>query len=186
MEEVSDEDIAKKAQDGDTESFGILVDRYEMKILRYARKFLLDSQEAEDCVQEVFIKSYVNIRSFDAKRKFSSWLYRIAHNEFINAIKKKSKSPLGFFDMEEFFPNIPSKERADDKINEKEIKDMLEKCLGAINPKYREVLILYYIEGFDYKTIADILRVPVSTVSARIRRGKMSAKKQCEKQQFSL
>ena len=97
MMNKTDEEIARRAQEGDIESFGLLVGRYEAKITRYAGKFLLNNEDAKDLAQEVFIKAYVNIQSFDANRKFSSWLYRIAHNEFINAIRKRSWSRFSIF-----------------------------------------------------------------------------------------
>ena len=95
--ECGDEEIARRVQEGDIESFGLLVGRYEAKITRYAGKFLLNGEDDKDLAQEVFIKAYVNIQSFDANRKFSSWLYRIAHNEFINAIRKRSWSRFSIF-----------------------------------------------------------------------------------------
>ena len=94
MEKETDEAIATRVQKGDSEAFGQLVERYEEKLMRYARKFLRDPDDAKDIVQEVFIKSYQNIQSFDATRRFSPWIYRIAHNEFVNAIKKRSRGPV--------------------------------------------------------------------------------------------
>ena len=91
MPKKTDEETVLQVQDGDTESFGILVERYEAKMMRYAHRFLFGYHDAEDLMQEVFIKAYTNIQSFDTKRRFSSWLYRIAHNEFINAIKRKDQ-----------------------------------------------------------------------------------------------
>lgn len=173
---LSDEEVARRVQSGQIESFGRLVKRYEDKMLRYAKKFLFNYHETEDLVQEVFIKAYVNIRSFDASRKFSSWLYRIAHNEFINAIKKKGKEPVPFFDLDTLLPHLVSRDNADDKADRREIREMLEKCLGKLSPKYREPLILYYLEGLNYREIADILRAPVSTVGIRLKRGREKMK----------
>ncbi len=108
----TDEEIAKSVQGGDTAKFGTLVERYEAKMLRYARKFLFGYQDSEDMVQEVFLKAYTNIQGFDANRKFSSWLYRIAHNEFLNAIKKKGREPLPFFDPDTIFPHPVARDNA--------------------------------------------------------------------------
>src|SRR3954470_6961664 len=85
----TDEQIALAVQSGRSEKFGELVERYEAKLLRYARKFLLDPEDAQDIVQDIFIKAYENLQSFDATRRFSPWIYRIAHNEFVNALKKR-------------------------------------------------------------------------------------------------
>lgn len=177
----TDEEIASLVQSGDNEIFGVLVERYEEKILRYARRFLLKS-EAEDIVQEVFIKAYVNIKSFDTKRKFSPWIYRIAHNEFINAIKKKSReSLLLFFDADTIFPHPVAKETADGELSQREMKEMLEKNLEKIPSKYSEPLILFYFEELSYEEIAEILRIPISTVGVRLKRGRAALKKIIQK-----
>ena len=174
--ELTDEEIAQIVQKGESESFGLLVERYQAKITRYARKFLSNYHEIEDLVQDVFIKAYTNIQSFDTSRKFSPWLYRIAHNEFINAIKKKAKESLSLFDLDSLFPHLISKEKAEDEINEREIRQMIDKCLNYLDFKYREPLILRYFEELDYKEIADILHIPVSTVGIRLKRGKKKMK----------
>lgn len=172
----SDEQIAQLVQQGDVESFGVLVERYEAKMKRYAHKFLFGYTDAQDVVQDVFIKAYTNIHSFDTKRSFNSWIYRIAHNEFINAIKKKGKEPLPFFDPDTLFPHPISKEDADKDTHANDLKETLEICLDKLDPKYREPLVLYYIEELGYKEIADILRIPSSTVGVRLRRGKKQMK----------
>ena len=179
--ELSDEKIAESIQTGNMDDFAELVLRYEAKMLRYARKFLFSSHDAQDLVQDVFIKAYVNIQSFDISKKFSSWIYRIAHNEFINAIKKKSRMPLNFFDPDVIFPHPVAKENPERDSDRREIAEMIEKSLSNINIKYREPLILYYLEELSYKEISDIMRVPTATVGVRLRRGKELVKKQCQK-----
>jgi RNA polymerase sigma-70 factor, ECF subfamily len=177
---ITDEQIAIRVQQGDTASFGLLVERYEQKMLRYARKFLFGYEDGEDQVQEVFIKAYVNIRSFDAARKFSSWIYRIAHNEFINAIKRKKREPLPFFDPDTLFPHPLSPQDVERETGEKELRAALDRGLDSVDVKYREPLVLFYFEGLDYKEIADILRLPVSTVGIRLKRGREALKKHVE------
>ncbi|MHA1211225.1 MAG: RNA polymerase sigma factor, partial [Candidatus Heimdallarchaeota archaeon] len=100
----TDEEIARLVQSGNIDIFGEIVNRYEEKIKRYGRKFLSGIQDIEDIVQDVFLKTYENIQSFDTKRKFSSWIYRIAHNEFVNALKKHKKKPLPLFELDILFP----------------------------------------------------------------------------------
>lgn len=177
MPEKTDEEIAKEAQQGDGESFGLLVARYEQKLVRYAKKFIFNGEDAKDIVQEVFIKAYVNIQSFDAGRSFSSWIYRVAHNEFINAIKKKNKEKLSFLNLDVLLPAPVALETADGDLSRQELKKMLDDCLGKLDLKYREPLVLYYFEEMDYKEIAEILSVPVSTIGVRLARGKAMLKK---------
>ncbi|HOK17613.1 MAG TPA: RNA polymerase sigma factor [Candidatus Paceibacterota bacterium] len=186
LNKKTDEEIVSMIQLGKIELFDILFERYEEKISRYAKKFLLDYDDIEDLVQQVFIKAYINIKSFDASRKFSSWIYRIAHNEFINAIRKKEKEPLPFFDLDALFPSTVSKNDIDKKIQEKELHSLLEKHLNKLNPKYREPLILYYFECLSYKEIADVLHIPTSTVGVRIKRGIESIKKTLQKSDYQI
>lgn len=171
--EVTDEELARRVQLGDKAAFSALFRRYEPRILRYGRTFLFQYEDIEDAVQDVFIKTYVNINSFDATRKFSSWIYRIAHNTFINVIKKKGREPIAFLDLDAFFQLTPvSEPKAPSRIEQLEVQYNLEQSLTALEPKYREPLVLYYIEEKSYKEIADILRIPVSTVGVRISRAK--------------
>jgi len=172
--EISDEALAQKAQKGDKEAFGVLVRRYQEALLRYARRFLRDIEKAHELVQEVFIKAWINIVSFDTNRKFSSWLYRIAHNVFIDSIRASRSEPLPLFDTDTFFPHPIAKDGADVVVRDKETKKMIESGLNSLNAKYREVLILYYLNELEYQEIADILRIPVATVGVRLRRARMA------------
>jgi RNA polymerase sigma-70 factor (ECF subfamily) len=181
MDERSDEAIAAAVQRGDLDSFRELVERYEPKMTRYARRFLFGADDAKDLVQDVFIKAYVNIKSFDIDRRFSPWLYRIAHNEFVNALKKRTKErgnvSISFFDFDILFPHLNAREGADSPARQHETRVILERSLNDIPPKYKEPLVLYYFEELDYKEIADILRIPISTVGVRLQRGKAMLKK---------
>lgn len=179
-ENLSDEDIARQVQDGNAEQFAILIRRYQAKMFRYANKFLL-KDDTEDEVQEVFLKAYENIQSFKPDLKFSSWLYRIAHNQFINLIRKRSRFNL--FDLDTLFPHPVAKETAEKETEANQVKKELEHCLEKLDPKYREVLVLHYLEELSYKEISDALKVPIATVGVRISRGKLALKK-VYKQEF--
>lgn len=176
MPPQTDEEIASCVQRGDIDAFGALVGRYGAKIDRYARRFLADDEGAKDAAQEVFIKAYVNIRSFDPARRFSSWLYRIAHNKLVNELKRRKREPISFLDFDELYPAGPVS-AADAPARRAEVRMMLEDHLRDISPRYREPLVLYYFEGLEYGEIADVLRIPVSTVGVRLKRGRETLKK---------
>lgn len=168
----SDEEIAHLVQQGNIRAFGVIVDRYEAKLRRYASKFLFGYEDAQDHVQDVFLKAYTHIQGFDTKRRFSPWIYRIAHNTFINAIKRNGKETVPFFNPDELFPHPVAKEETDSDALHQELKEALEQCLDKLDPKYREPLVLSFFEELSYKEIADVLRIPTSTVGVRIRRAK--------------
>ena len=176
---VSDEDIAIQVQQGNSEAFGILMKRYTDKLVRYGKKFLSNSDNIDDIVQDVFIKTYEYIQSFDPKLKFSSWIYRIAHNAFVNGLKRQQRSPLLMpdFDLDVFISHYSY---VDPKIEERdyaELITMIEKGLDALQPKYKEVIILHYLENMSYRDIGDILQIPIGTVGIRVMRAKEQLKK---------
>ena len=123
-------------------------------------------------MQEVFLKAYININSFDENQNFSPWIYRIAHNEAINFLKKKKPEPFSLFDVDVLFPHPVAKEKTDDKTEKEIIKKMIDEVLEDISFKYKEVLVLYFYEDFSYKEISQMLKIPVTTVGVRISRGK--------------
>ncbi len=177
MVEETDEAIALRVQAGDNDAFGELVERYQSKMMRYAQKFLRETDDAKDIVQDIFIKTYENIQSFDPARRFSPWIYRIAHNEFVNALKKRQNRRTVFtFDIDTVFPHLAAPETADSAAMERDLRETLEAHLEELDSKYKEPLILYYLEGMDYKAIAEILQIPVSTVGVRLARGRTALK----------
>ncbi|HUO55832.1 MAG TPA: RNA polymerase sigma factor [Candidatus Paceibacterota bacterium] len=178
MIEESDEAIALRVQGGEVEAFGEFVERYQEKLMRYARKFLLDPDDAKDIVQDIFVKAFQNIQSFDASRRFSPWIYRIAHNEFVNALKRRQAHRTVFtIDFDTLFPHLVADDTADSAALERDTRATLERYLDKIDVKYREPLVLYYLEGMDYKQISEILQIPVSTVGVRLARGRAALQK---------
>jgi RNA polymerase sigma-70 factor (ECF subfamily) len=174
---LTDEQLAERVQKGDADSFGQLMERYEPKLMRYGRKFLSEHEDITDIVQEVFINTYRNIQSFDVGQRFSPWIYRIAHNGFVNAIRKKSRTPFFAVDFDSFVSHPIAPEESHSEAETNEMKQMVEKGLEGIASKYREIVILYYLEELSYKEIADVLQVPTGTVGIRLRRAKEALKK---------
>lgn len=162
--------------------FFCLAKRYEDKLLRYIRRVSGGSKEdVEDILQEVFIKTYQHLNSFDPRLKFSSWIYRIAHNESVSAIRKKSVRPtvvLEEEDMQKFADSLDIAHDIDIHFDRARINLVL----AALDQKYSEVLALRYLDEKDYVEIADILRKPISTVGNLISRGKKLFKVEYERQ----
>ena len=87
---LSDEEIAVLVQNGNKDYFGELIIRFQPKIKRYATRFFRDKEDITDMVQDVFIKAYMNLQSYNPQMRFNPWIYRIAHNEFVNKLAWKS------------------------------------------------------------------------------------------------
>ena len=172
ISELTDEELAKKVQNGDIDLFGALMERYQSKIGRYGKKFLSNQENIEDVVQEVFIKTYQNIQSFDVTQKFSPWIYRIAHNTYINALKKSERGPLYLFDFDTLISHTVVSDRIEHEREQIEIKKIVDQGLGELEAKYREILVLYYLEELSYKEISDVLHIPIGTVGIRLLRAK--------------
>lgn len=175
-EKLSDERIVEKVRSLDQELYVAIVSRYQEKLLRYARSLVRDEHISLDIVQESFIKAFVNLQSFDTKKKFSSWIYRIVHNEAMNVIKKYRKEMPILDDID-----FPSDENIEEEFGQKEITDTVEKCLGEMPILYSEPLTLRYIEEKSYEEISDILHIPLGTVATRINRAKIVMKRVCQK-----
>lgn len=176
MTERTDEEIALAVQQGDAESFGDIIDRYETKLKRYARKFLNTNHEIDDLVQDVFIKSYTNIQSFNIKLRFSPWIYRIAHNTFVNELKKKERRGFNFFDADLIFPHLAANETADGEILDEEVSLEIDNLIENLPSKYREVIVLHYFESLSYQEISDVLHIPTTTVGVRMTRARTKLK----------
>jgi len=175
-EKLSDEEIVKEVQQGNQDLYVVIMKRYENKLLRYAVNLIKDKDKVTDIVQESFIKAFVNLNGFDTKKKFSSWMYRIVHNEAMNAVKRYQKEVSLSDDLD-----FESDENIEQDFEKKEISIKVEKCLEAIPLLYSEPLTLYYIDEKSYEEISEILRIPMGTVATRISRAKKLMKKICQK-----
>jgi len=173
---LSDEQLVKYVREQDKETYAEIINRYKDKLMRYALYLTGDDDKAADVVQESFIKAYINLNGFDVKKKFSSWIYRIAHNEAMNIlIKDKKQSFLG--EDVDFDSGV----NLEDDFVRKELQIKAQDCLKRLPVLYREPLMLYFIEEKSYEEISDILRIPIGTVGTRINRAKVLMKKICQK-----
>lgn len=165
----------------DKNQFAVLVVRYEAKLDRYVRRLgILSPDDRQDVLQNIFIKTYRNLNDFDQGLSFSSWIYRIAHNEAMSWHRRENVRPTGHLvaDSDEVLPQILSDE-LDPETAAIVAGDALriETALALVPDKYREPLILRFFEHKEYEEISDILRIPIGTVGTLIYRGKKELKK---------
>ena len=176
----SDNELVKLALE-EPDHFSCLTRRYENKLLHYImRVSRLDRDEAGDILQDVFVKTYYNLNDFDISLKFSSWIYRIAHNQTVSEIRKKSVRPsvsLEKEDIDRFEDAFDMVKEIDNSID----RELINEAISHLDEHYREVLILRFLDEKDYVEIADILKKPVSTVGNLILRGKKLFKVEYEK-----
>ena len=171
----SDVEVVKMTLE-DPNQYGLLVERYEAKLQRYITRLGVRIHDDQlDVLQEIFIKAYRNLNSFDTSLSFSSWIYRIAHNEAISFYRKKNVRPEGHLvgDGDEVLSFISSSlDTADVKFDQGINAEEVNKALTLIDEKYREPLILRFFEHKEYDEISDILQIPIGSVGTLIHRGK--------------
>jgi len=165
-----------------------VMERYQRKLLSYIIRISgFSKEDAEDILQEVFIKIYVNLNSFDGDLKFSSWVYRITHNEVINNYRKKKARPQSVMDLDDdFLNNLVSDMKTDGHIDARYLRENVRKVMEKMEPRYREVLVLRFWEDRDYSEISDILKKPMGTVATLISRAKSSFQEELSKQNINL
>lgn len=178
--ELTDEQLVEVVRSKNQELYGEVIKRYQTKLVHYLKKFIHSDDELKDVLQDVFIKAFRNLYSFDTSKRFSPWIYRITHNEAINYIKKHWKETILLDDNDWLF--FEDKQDFIDNLDITLTKSLIEKELSLIKDKYREPLILYFFEQKSYEEISEMLKIPKSTVGILILRGKKILKENLEKQ----
>ncbi len=161
---------------GDVDAFGILVKRYEKQIVNYIFRMIGDYQDALELSQEVFLKAYLALKTYRSEYSFSTWLYRIAKNRTIDFIRKRKLSTVsieGQGDEDSVKPQYEDAGLKPDEVFEKKRKEKLVgKAVSKLPLEYREVIIMYHVDGLKYEEIAEILDLPIGTVKNRIFRAR--------------
>lgn len=162
----------------DKEVFSQIIERYQHKIYRYIKRISSFSDDhISDILQNTFIKTYVNLNNFDTSLQFSSWLYRIAHNETISFLRKNKKHIEATL-----FPDDSMEEfKSDIHIENQQIKTedskVLWEAIKSLDQHYQDVIILKYFEHKSYDEISDIIQKPPGTVATWISRAKKEIQK---------
>jgi len=165
-----------------SDEFGKLMTRYESKLARFIRRITnFDQATVEDILQEAFIKIYQNLNGYNPSLSFSAWAYRIVHNEAINHFRKTSHYQIipletddedgaDLIDILTDKTDIPADLSKADKSKEVRL------VLSMLSPKYREILVLKFLEELTYEEISDVLHIPMGTVATLIGRAKKQFK----------
>ena len=172
---MPDEEIVRRTFT-DKEAFGLLIERYEAKLTRYLERLGVGvAEDREDVLQNAFIKAYRNLGSFDPTLAFSSWMYRIVHNEAMSFFRARRARPQVVLDEGSEMLLTEFRDEQADTSAAAELrlsKEELAKAFDGLPPRYRDVLTLRYFEDRSYAEMSDILEVPVGTVSTLVYRAK--------------
>lgn len=157
------------------EHFAVLIERYEEKLARYiARLGVGRSEDVADILQDTFLKAYQNLNGYDQALPFSSWIYRIAHNEAVSFFRRRRARPEGNLvqDGEELLRELEDDADTSDEANRSLNSAALGKALETLSPRSRDVIILRFFEERDYSEISDILEIPIGSVATLLHRAK--------------
>ena len=183
LSNMTPEDLVRAALGGDQKAYKALFEMYRHAIFHIAVKIVRNPEEANDLVQETFIKAFGSLKTYDCHYRFSTWLYKIAANCSIDFLRKRKidalslDRPIETKDGEVQMEVPDNSYNPEQDLHEKERSFGIEEAIYSLPEKYREVIILRHKEDQSYEEIASQLHVPVGTVKARIFRARELLKK---------
>jgi len=164
--------------------FLYIIKRYEDKLSRYIRRISnIPHEDAEDVLQEVFIKVYYKLNDFDRDLKFSSWIYRIAHNQVVSNYRKLKIRPqrIDLDPNNDLIENLVADLDIETEVDQIYLRKKIFQILNQLDDKNKEILVLKFLEEKNYREISDILKKPMGTVGTLITKAKKQFKEELEK-----
>ena len=172
--------LVESARGGDRDAFNHLVERNAQKVFRLARHMTRNDEDAEDVLQEAFLKAFRRLDQFQGDAKFSTWLTRIAVNESLMRLRKRRNDKTVSLDEELTFGDSPiQREVVDDgedpeqTYGRAEMREILEVAIDSLAEGYRTVFVLRDVEGFSTEETAEMLDLSVSAVKSRLLRARL-------------
>jgi RNA polymerase sigma-70 factor (ECF subfamily) len=177
---LTDADLVARALQGHQEAFREIVVRFERPVYSLVARMVQDPGLAEDLAQEVFIKAFRRLSTYDPQRKLASWLFKIAHNTTIDHLRRHAPEtvPLEAEKDDEHrggLAAVLSDTSTEDPSAAAERRDMaraLERAIAGLRPEYRESVVLFYIEGASYQEICEATGLPLGTVKTNLHRAR--------------
>jgi RNA polymerase sigma-70 factor (ECF subfamily) len=173
----TDEELIARFQNGDAYAFDLLVKRYKDPLLNFIYRFIGDIVEAEDIVQETFFRVYKNKHYYKEVAKFSTWIYTIAGNLAKTELRRRKRRKVfsihkeTSIDKELELPDVNSD--PEKEVNTIVTEKLIQKAIGNLPQKFRQVIVLRDIQGFSYEEISSIIKVPLGTVKSRVNRARL-------------
>jgi RNA polymerase sigma-70 factor (ECF subfamily) len=177
-EQLDDRTLVERILGGDRDLFGVLVTRYERRVVNYVYRITHRYEEAHDLTQEIFVKVYLALDRFDPKYQFSTWLFRIAQNSAIDALRKKSIAEVPLARPTEDEPTGKEREFADDGVSpyralkNKQLSAAIDTAVEKLPHDYRELIQLRHFAELSYEEIASMKKLPLGTVKNKLFRAR--------------
>ena len=171
----TDEKLVENFLKGDESALEMLIDRYLKSLYNFSLQLVGDGQVAEDIVQEVFVKAWKNLTSFDLNKKFSTWIYAIAKNTAYDYLKKKKTIPFSSFENEQGDNALENIEdcamlHSHELLQRMDDAQAVRKYLSTLSPQAKTILLLHHEQGFSLVEIAQIMGAPANTTKSKYRR----------------
>jgi RNA polymerase sigma-70 factor, ECF subfamily len=168
--EDDEHDLVRRARRGDREAFGALVQRYQQRVVGVARALTHNPDDAVELAQETFIRAFQNLRTFEGRSSFSTWLYRIASNLSIDWRRREGRYPIARGEeAENELRKIPSAQGDSFRaVARGELGQKVREALKELTAEHRQVILLREMEGLSYEEISEILNCPKGTVMSRL------------------
>lgn len=185
---LSDEELVRLTL-ADQEDFLHLVDRYRAPLTKYILRLTnARVEDAEDILQDALIKVYLNLNGFDGNLKFSSWIYRIVHNQVISQYRKIKARPEGHAvdTLDQAAKNLAAEMNIAAGVDSNILKEKFIRLMDLLPEKYREALVLRFWEEKSYQEISDIIRKPAGTVASTINKAKRELRRLALKNDIKL
>lgn len=177
---LTDPELAASARAGSGEAFRELVRRFERPVYSLIFRMVQDQATAEDLAQEVFVKAYRRLETYDPSRKLSSWLFKIAHNTTIDHLRRGGVETVPLEAAREDgeragLAAVLPDEGVESPAAAAERRDLgrsLEKAIGRLRPEYREAVLMFYLHGASYQEICEATGLPLGTVKTNLHRAR--------------
>jgi len=191
-------ELVTRAREGDRLAFDRLVELYAPAVYNLALRITRNREEAEDCVQEAFVRAYTGLRHFRGEAAFSTWLYRVTFNVAREAAKKHTRHPLTASElMEVGSEETPELDRLgtretvaqpdpEESLLTRQKREVIMKAIDALPEHQRTVILLYDVQGLSYEEVAGVLQVRVGTVKSRLNRARLALREALTKQRELL
>jgi len=162
MTEQNDALLVQQCLEGNVKAFEAIIDKYQKTIFNVALRIINDNDDAEDVAQTVFIKLYEKLASFDSRRKFFSWLYRMAINEALNFLNQKKR----FEGLNNAL--LSGDKTPEESYEENEMTQQIESALMHLEPEQRALIVLKHFQNLAYQEISYIMDIPEKMVKSRL------------------
>jgi len=175
---AADEEIVRRVLAGDKRAFGELVDRHKDKAMTLALRMLKNREEAEEALQDAFVRAYHALPRFEWKASFSTWLYRIVYNVCATFLGRRSQAiQISLNDEDDQTLDVPSEEPAPDAAYEgREVRAAVREEIEKLPEIYASILTLFFVNDQSYEQIVEVTGLPLATVKVRLFRGRVLLK----------